>query len=655
MSARARTLTISNGKARATLYPAKGIFDISAGRDLAIIAATAGVTFADAEEAPVTLADGRLVRSRSTAEKMSAVYRLKGVELELCISIAPRPTAFVIELAFRNTARKPRPVKALLPVCSARDTRVRLGFSPRGVRVYRNGWYSWDHSRVVGLLEPHGECAEDDSFLEPAATVEVRGLVRSSLVTQLRGKGGFLTTGFLSEARQFTMLSTAAAGGRVVFSAAALADGKPIAPGRTYRAEPLFVGFAENPNAALADYGSLLGERMKARRPSEVPSGWCSWYYYYGGVNEKECLANLAWMAENRNRFDLRVFQVDAGWQTGDGYWSEDRGKFPRGMRALADDIRAAGFVPGLWFAPFNVPPGSKLAADHPDWLVRNTDGSPRAMPHLGGELVHGLDLTNPRVLGFVAEVTSRICWDWGYDYIKIDFLNFGATRGARLDNTKTRAQNLRRGLEVIRQVAGPDKFILGCGCPLGPAIGVVDAMRVSQDVAPNWGGMLGVLASSWALTRNWMHNLLWANDPDCLLLRDAETDLSRAEVETLANMVILSGGSLMLSDRLSDLSRERLEMLEKMFPAPTTAAVPLDLYKRPRPAVYFAAGEPALLGVFNWKDRPSTFKINPRRILGGIPASKMRDFRRGGGESVPSGIISLTLEPHASRLLVFE
>jgi alpha-galactosidase len=651
----ARTLTVSNGEAQATLHPAKGIFDISADKDLAVTGATAGITFADGEETTLTLADGRLVRSKSNAERLSAVYRLKGVELEVSISVAPRPKSFVIELAFKNVSRKPRPVKALLPVCSTRDARVRLGFSPRGVRVYRNGWYSWDYSRVVGLLEPHGECAEDDSFLGPAATVEVKGLVRSSLVTQLRGKNGFLTAGFLSEARQFTVLSTAAAGGRIVFSAAALADGKPIAPGRTYRAEPLFVGFAEDPNAALADYGSLLGEEMKARRPSEVPSGWCSWYYYYGGVNEEECLANLTWMAENRHRFDLRVFQIDAGWQTGDGYWSENREKFPRGMKALADDIRAAGLVPGLWFAPFNVPPDSKLAADHPDWLVRNADGLPRAMPHLGGELVYGLDLTNPRVLGFVAEVTSRVCRDWGYDYIKIDFLNFGATKGVRLDNTKTRAQNLRRGLEVIRQVAGPDRFILGCGCPLGPAIGVVDGMRVSQDVAPNWGGMLSVLASSWALTRNWTHNLLWANDPDCLLLRDAQTDLSPVEVETLANMVILSGGSLMLSDRLGDLPRERLEMLGRMFPAPTTAAVPLDLYKRARPAVYFAAGEPVLIGVFNWEDRPQTLKINPRRILGGIPVSKMRDLWRGGEESIPTGIIALTLEPHASRLLVFE
>jgi hypothetical protein len=56
----------------------------------------------------------------------------------------------------------------------------------------------------------------------------------------------------------------------------------------------------------------------------------------------------------------LQFFQVDDGWQ-GNGYghggnrdWFKPcRARFPRGMKALADDIRRHGLRPGLWLIPF--------------------------------------------------------------------------------------------------------------------------------------------------------------------------------------------------------------------------------------------------------------------------------------------------------------
>ena len=49
-----------------------------------------------------------------------------------------------------------------------------------------------------------------------------------------------------------------------------------------------------------------------------------------------------------------------------------------------------------------------------------------------------------------------------------------------------TAPANVRRGLEIIREEAGDATFILGCTCHFGPAIGLVDGMRVGhQPAAP--------------------------------------------------------------------------------------------------------------------------------------------------------------------------
>ena len=65
----------------------------------------------------------------------------------------------------------------------------------------------------------------------------------------------------------------------------------------------------------------------------------------------------------------------------------------------------------------------------------------------------------------------------YGFDYFKLDFLYAGALGGL---------EEYRHGLPaVIRDAVGPEAYVLGCGAPILPSVGLVDAMRVSPDVAP--------------------------------------------------------------------------------------------------------------------------------------------------------------------------
>jgi len=164
-----------------------------------------------------------------------------------------------------------------------------------------------------------------------------------------------------------------------------------------------------------------------------------------------------------------------------------------------------------------------------------------------------------------------RLVDEFGYQYLKLDFLYAAAAEGIRHDRSLTRAQTLRHGLEAIRRGAGQRTFILGCGCPLGPAVGIVDGMRIGPDVAPYWGATAGAagepgtaLAIDAILARSFTHRRLWLNDPDCLMLRAKETRLTNDEREALARTIAASGGMLLISDDMRLLDSEGARIFQE-------------------------------------------------------------------------------------------
>lgn len=70
----------------------------------------------------------------------------------------------------------------------------------------------------------------------------------------------------------------------------------------------------------------------------------------------------------------------------------------------MAERIRERGFVPGLWLALFSVDGRSRLAQEHPGWIVQNLDEATSAWRPAGvntNAALHMLDLTQPAVLEF--------------------------------------------------------------------------------------------------------------------------------------------------------------------------------------------------------------------------------------------------------------
>ncbi len=318
--------------------------------------------------------------------------------------------------------------------------------------------------------------------------------------------------------------------------------------------EPLVVLSGKSVEDRLDEYARLVKRENRVCINSWNPVGWCSWYQYFGKLSWADVLANLEIAEKNRKAFPFDVFQVDDGYETEIGDWLSAKRGYPD-LPGLAQAIHGRGFRAGIWTAPTSAAGTSALFSHHPKWMV-SAEGKPKISYRGWKRPVYALDTTRYEVKEWLSS-TFRALRRAGFEYFKIDFLFSAAMPGGRWKNV-TPIQAYREGLEVVRKAAGTG-FILGCGAPLLPSIGLVDGMRIGEDTAPYWrskpSGFQGpnaYFALKNALLRQFMHRRFWLNDPDCVLLRDREIELTQNERELYALAAGALDNMLVMSDNLA-------------------------------------------------------------------------------------------------------
>lgn len=348
------------------------------------------------------------------------------------------------------------------------------------------------------------------------------------------------------------------------------------------------------------------------RRPTIA--GWTSWYRHYQNISEDILLKEL--QSFQRLGIPLDVFQIDDGYQSAVGDWHLLKPAFPRGMKFLADRIHEAGFLAGIWLAPFAAERLSHLARNHPEWLLKNHDGQPLlACSNWSG--FYALDILNPHVQDHLSKVFTMVLEEWGFDLVKLDFL-FACCLRPR--NGMSRAQILALGLRFLREVCG-EKLLLACGVPLVSAFGRCDFCRVGPDAEARWSRPLyeRVLHPEIPSTRRCLTNALarlplnglgFINDPDVFLLRSHDTHLNSTQRHTMLYLTYLLGGVWMTSDSITEYGPTELALYRSGFPLQ-----PKLVTVHPEGSLWLGTVECKgrhYVWAFNPSSRPHIWKLGP-------------------------------------------
>jgi hypothetical protein len=342
------------------------------------------------------------------------------------------------------------------------------------------------------------------------------------------------------------------------------------------------------------------------------PSGWCSWYFFYQEIDENEIKLTAKWIAENLRDYGVEYVQIDDGWQgTGHGLgenrdWSTINNRFPGGMDGLARYIKSLGLKPGIWLAPHGQSNAS-FVKNHPGVFMMKQDGTSASSTWEGTYLV---DPSAAETQKYLKDLFSKLA-GWGYEYFKIDGQPIVVREYRnKKDFMKSAAADsdelYRDTLESIREAIGPNRYLLGCWVIPLEGVGLMNGSRIGADVLPNWDGFKFAMRAT--MQYYFLHNVAWYADPDVFIVR---SPLGLEQARAWATLQGLTGQAALMSDRLTDLSAERVELVKRVYPAVDIR--PLDLFSSDRNKriwdlkVNHLGRQYDVVGVFNFDESRST------------------------------------------------
>ena len=447
---------------------------------------------------------------------------------------------------------------------------------------------------------------------------------------------------------------------------------------RSYRLS--FSGAVDNPAASVWCF-SVLRHYFQSRwvpyyapldreRVPRAPTGWMSWNTYFDQATAEDNLAEARLGKKYFQPFGMEFWSIES-WQENSDHLpvsnfsnmnlETNERQFPLGMKRLADDIRALGFRPGLWMAPYGTG-NQRFYEEHKDWFLHDAEGN--AISSWNGRW--SLDPTVPEAIDHLREIFRIASRQWGYEFFKIDgmsgpSISYMAHLYERPDvracfHDPSIQNPFERTVAAFREGIGEDRVFLACqGHFTGPEARYADAARIGADiVAPNcpvqWEGVVGQAART--VNQVFVNNILFYTDPDTLLVGDLPTEQARVS----AVVVSLPGQLLFTGDKLATLPPEKIRLIQQTLPVadirPTNLYPRFELLDVWDLKVGKSFGCWDVVALFNWTEEEKRVGVDFAELgLAPDTTAVAREFWTGEFLDNLTGRLETTVPPRAVRL----
>lgn len=197
---------------------------------------------------------------------------------------------------------------------------------------------------------------------------------------------------------------------------------KNLKPGERFATVPVSVG------TATGGFDEVMGEMTKYRRAirrANEDNERLSIIFndYMNCLFGNPTTENELPLIDKAAEAGCEYYCIDCGWYAKGGWWDgvgewlpcEDR--FPGSLKALMDNIRSKGMVPGLWLELEVMGINCPKAARAPDeWYFM------RHGKRVYDRSRYQLDFRNPEVTAYATEVVERLINEYGAGYLKMDY-----------------------------------------------------------------------------------------------------------------------------------------------------------------------------------------------------------------------------------------
>jgi len=425
--------------------------------------------------------------------------------------------------------------------------------------------------------------------------------------------------------------------------------------GNTVSSPTIFVGFGADWRMTMENYAaSNTNFAPRLAWTNGVPFGWNSWGVIQQNISYTDAIAVSDFFYVNlmNNNFASQgtvYINLDA-------FWNDNFS--PAQLQSFVNHCHAKGQKAGIYFGPFVffgsandttnwIVEGTGNAYDYSDVLLRDGNGN---FESSDGGLA--MDPTHPgtkqRINYYVNLFTN-----WGFDFVKLDFLSHGAFEGVHYDpSANTGIQAYNQGMQHVLNAINGRMFISESIAPLFP-YQYAHSRRIACDAQASLIGnteyTMNSVSYGW-----WLGNVYQFNDPDVMVFGNGATT-NEAQSRLISGAVtgmMLNGDDLTMPDGqaaaqiyLTNAAMDNVARIGQSFmPVEgNTGSSAVNTFVRQDGATW-------CLAVFNYGSSSAIRNVDLNRV--GLPPGNYRMTNLWDGTaSTVSGSVNVSLNAKQSKL----